>query len=201
MRSVLRRPRSNNMRRVASSRSVTCPRRRPRSSGAAPGERVRRTGGRVKGDMRHKSHPLFCLARRARAVPHHPRHGLRFHGLDHLWWTTNSFIKEAADPAFVSWHQDSTYWGLHAQFERRTEASARAVERASSDPTAGKPERARCCDGWVALRGAAAGLDRWLAKAEFRPYMRVDLIVNITMHVFAKSEFESDKSTPWSLPC
>ena len=24
------------------------------------------------------------------------------------------FIKEAADPAFVSWHQDSTYWGLSA---------------------------------------------------------------------------------------
>ena len=23
-------------------------------------ERVRRTGGRVKGDMRHKSHPLFA---------------------------------------------------------------------------------------------------------------------------------------------
>jgi len=62
-------------------------------------------------------------------------------------------------------------------------------------------QRARCCDGWVALRGAAAGLDRRLAKAEFRPYMRADLIVNITMHVFAKSEFESDKSTPWSLPC
>ena len=72
------------------------------------------TGGPLKGDMRHKSHPLFCLARRARAVPHHPRHALRFHGLDHLWWTTNSFIKEAADPAFVSWHQDSTYWGLSA---------------------------------------------------------------------------------------
>ena len=106
-------------------------------------------------------------------MPRHPRHGLRFHGPDHLWWTTNFFIKEAADLAFVSWHQDSTYWGLSA----------------------------RCCDGWVALRGAAAGLDRWLAKAEFRPYMRADLIVNITMHVFAKSEFESDKSTPWSLPC
>jgi hypothetical protein len=32
-----------------------------------------------------------------------------------LCWTTNFFIKEAADPAFVSWHQDSTYstyWGL-----------------------------------------------------------------------------------------
>ncbi len=34
------------------------------------------------------------------------------HGADLLCWTTNFFIKEAADPAFVSWHQDSTYWGL-----------------------------------------------------------------------------------------
>jgi non-heme Fe2+,alpha-ketoglutarate-dependent halogenase len=35
-----------------------------------------------------------------------------FHGPDLLCWTTNFFIKEAADPAFVSWHQDSTYWSL-----------------------------------------------------------------------------------------
>jgi ectoine hydroxylase-related dioxygenase (phytanoyl-CoA dioxygenase family) len=34
------------------------------------------------------------------------------HGPDLLCWTTNFFIKEAADPAFVSWHQDATYWGL-----------------------------------------------------------------------------------------
>jgi len=34
------------------------------------------------------------------------------HGPDLLYWTTNFFIKEAADPAFVLWHQDSTYWGL-----------------------------------------------------------------------------------------
>ena len=29
-----------------------------------------------------------------------------------MCWTTNFFIKEKANPAFVSWHQDSTYWGL-----------------------------------------------------------------------------------------
>ena len=29
-----------------------------------------------------------------------------------ICWTTNFFIKEANNPAFVSWHQDSTYWGL-----------------------------------------------------------------------------------------
>jgi non-haem Fe2+, alpha-ketoglutarate-dependent halogenase len=29
-----------------------------------------------------------------------------------LVWSTSFFIKEAHDPAFVSWHQDATYWGL-----------------------------------------------------------------------------------------
>src|SRR5205085_12125410 len=33
-------------------------------------------------------------------------------GPDILCWNSNFFIKEAANPAFVSWHQDSTYWGL-----------------------------------------------------------------------------------------
>ena len=29
-----------------------------------------------------------------------------------LMWSTSFFIKEAGDTAFVSWHQDATYWGL-----------------------------------------------------------------------------------------
>ena len=29
-----------------------------------------------------------------------------------LCWSTGLFVKEANDPAFVSWHQDATYWGL-----------------------------------------------------------------------------------------
>ena len=33
-------------------------------------------------------------------------------GSNLLCWNTNFFIKEAGDPGFVSWHQDSTYWGL-----------------------------------------------------------------------------------------
>ena len=33
-------------------------------------------------------------------------------GPDILCWTTTFFIKEANSPGFVSWHQDSTYWGL-----------------------------------------------------------------------------------------
>src|SRR5262252_273604 len=54
----------------------------------------RQTGGPLKGDLRHKSHLLFTWL------------------ADLLCWSSNFFIKEARDPVFVSWHQDSTYWGL-----------------------------------------------------------------------------------------
>src|SRR6266446_5526466 len=71
-------------------------------------------GGPLRGDLRHKSHLLFPFL--ADLVRH------RFLleavedllGPDLLCWTSNFFIKEAANPAFVSWHQDSTYWGLSA---------------------------------------------------------------------------------------
>jgi ectoine hydroxylase-related dioxygenase (phytanoyl-CoA dioxygenase family) len=33
-------------------------------------------------------------------------------GGDLLVWGTSFFIKEPHDPAYISWHQDSTYWGL-----------------------------------------------------------------------------------------
>jgi hypothetical protein len=33
-------------------------------------------------------------------------------GPDLLAWGSGLFIKEAASPSFVSWHQDLTYWGL-----------------------------------------------------------------------------------------
>jgi non-heme Fe2+,alpha-ketoglutarate-dependent halogenase len=29
-----------------------------------------------------------------------------------LVWSSSLFMKEAHDPSFISWHQDSTYWGL-----------------------------------------------------------------------------------------
>jgi phytanoyl-CoA dioxygenase PhyH len=69
-------------------------------------------GGPLQGALRHKSHLLFTWL--ARLVRHpgilDPVEDL--YGPDLLCWTTNFFIKEARDPAFVSWHQDSTYWGL-----------------------------------------------------------------------------------------
>lgn len=70
------------------------------------------TGGPLSGDLRHKSHLLFAwlgdLVREARIVDA----VADLYGADLLCWTTNFFIKEASNPAFVSWHQDSTYWGL-----------------------------------------------------------------------------------------
>src|SRR6266436_4315623 len=69
-------------------------------------------GGPLRGDLRHKTHLLLpFLADLVR----HPRILDAVEDLlgpDLLCWTSNFFIKEAADPAFVSWHQDSTYWGL-----------------------------------------------------------------------------------------
>lgn len=70
------------------------------------------SGGPLSGDLRHKSHLLFAwlgdLVREARIVDA----VADLYGADLLCWTTNFFIKEANNPAFVSWHQDSTYWGL-----------------------------------------------------------------------------------------
>jgi non-heme Fe2+,alpha-ketoglutarate-dependent halogenase len=72
----------------------------------------RSTGGPLRGNLRHKSHLLFRfvsdLVRHERIVDAIED----LYGPDLLCWNTNFFIKEAANPAFVSWHQDSTYWGL-----------------------------------------------------------------------------------------
>jgi non-heme Fe2+,alpha-ketoglutarate-dependent halogenase len=70
------------------------------------------TGGPLRGDLRHKAHLLFpFLAEMVR----HPKILDAVEdilGHDILCWNTNFFIKEAETPSFVSWHQDSTYWGL-----------------------------------------------------------------------------------------
>ena len=69
-------------------------------------------GKPLQGNFRHKTHLLFTWAD---ALVHHPAILDAVEdviGPDILCWTTNFFIKEAASPGFVSWHQDSTYWGL-----------------------------------------------------------------------------------------
>jgi ectoine hydroxylase-related dioxygenase (phytanoyl-CoA dioxygenase family) len=71
-----------------------------------------KTGKPLQGNWRHKTHLLFTWAD---ALVHHPKILDAVEdviGPDILCWTTNFFIKEANNPGFVSWHQDSTYWGL-----------------------------------------------------------------------------------------
>jgi non-heme Fe2+,alpha-ketoglutarate-dependent halogenase len=68
--------------------------------------------GGLKGPLRHKSHLLFTwlddLIRTPRILD-----GVEdLIGPNILCWGTSFFIKDAHDPGFVSWHQDSTYWGL-----------------------------------------------------------------------------------------
>jgi len=70
------------------------------------------THGVLKGSMRHKSHLLFTWLD---GLIRHP--GIldaveSVIGSNILCWSSTFFIKEARDPGFVSWHQDSTYWGL-----------------------------------------------------------------------------------------
>ena len=71
-----------------------------------------KTGKPLQGNWRHKTHLIFTWADE---LVHHPKILDAIEdviGPDILCWTTNFFIKEAANPGFVSWHQDATYWGL-----------------------------------------------------------------------------------------
>lgn len=72
----------------------------------------RETGGPIRSNWRHKVHLLFTWADE---LVRHPRILDAVEdiiGPNIVCWNTNFFIKEANDPGFVSWHQDSTYWGL-----------------------------------------------------------------------------------------
>ena len=69
-------------------------------------------GAAFQGSYRYKSHLLFkWLA----DVIRHPRILDAVEDLigpDILCWTTHWFVKEARSPQYVSWHQDSNYWGV-----------------------------------------------------------------------------------------
>lgn len=69
-------------------------------------------GEPIQSNMRHNVHLLFTWADE---LIRHPRVVDAVEdilGPNLMCWITNFFIKEANDPGFVSWHQDSTYWGL-----------------------------------------------------------------------------------------
>lgn len=68
--------------------------------------------GPIEGNLRHKTHLLFTwaneLVRNARILDAVED----IIGPNILCWTSNLFMKEARSSSFVSWHQDTTYWGL-----------------------------------------------------------------------------------------
>ena len=72
----------------------------------------RTIGGPLSGSLRGRSHLLFTwlndLIREEGVVDAIED----LYGENILCWASSFFIKEAEDPSFVSWHQDSTYWGL-----------------------------------------------------------------------------------------
>ncbi len=68
--------------------------------------------GNLAGPLRHKSHLLFTWLN---DLVRHPRILDAVEdiiGPNILCWGSSFFIKEPRNPGFVSWHQDSTYWGL-----------------------------------------------------------------------------------------
>jgi non-heme Fe2+,alpha-ketoglutarate-dependent halogenase len=68
--------------------------------------------GALKGPLRHKSHLLFTWLDELIRAPRILDAVEDLIGPDILCWGTSFFIKEPRDPSYVSWHQDSTYWGL-----------------------------------------------------------------------------------------
>ena len=71
-------------------------------------------GGRLGGELRHKPHLLFTWLADLVCHPAILDAVEDVLGPNLLVWSTSFFIKEARDPAYVSWHQDATYWGLSA---------------------------------------------------------------------------------------
>ena len=68
--------------------------------------------GPLAGKLRQKSHLLFTWLN---DLIRHPRILDAVEdviGPNILCWGSSFFIKEPRNPSFVSWHQDSTYWGL-----------------------------------------------------------------------------------------
>lgn len=69
-------------------------------------------GGAIAGSLRHKSHLVFTWLDALVRLPAILDAVEDLIGPDILLWNSNLFVKNARDPSFVSWHQDSTYWGL-----------------------------------------------------------------------------------------
>jgi hypothetical protein len=68
--------------------------------------------GPLAGKLRHKSHLLFPWLNELIRQPRILDAVEDLIGPDILCWGSSFFIKEPRNTAYVSWHQDSTYWGL-----------------------------------------------------------------------------------------
>ena len=69
-------------------------------------------GGKLEGGLKFKPHLLYPWLHDLVCDPRITSPVSEVLGDDVLCWASNFFTKEANDPAYVSWHQDSTYWGL-----------------------------------------------------------------------------------------
>jgi non-heme Fe2+,alpha-ketoglutarate-dependent halogenase len=69
-------------------------------------------GGPLRGALRSKPHLIFTWANDLIRHPAILDSVEDILGPNLLVWSTSFFIKEPRDPSYVSWHQDSTYWGL-----------------------------------------------------------------------------------------
>ncbi len=72
------------------------------------------TGARLSGAFRQKAHLLFPWVAELLRCDAILSAVESIYGPNLLCWGTTFFIKEAHTTSFVSWHQDSTYWGLSA---------------------------------------------------------------------------------------
>ncbi len=76
-------------------------------------EQFERSHGKpLSGSLRSKPHLLFTWADELIRHPKILDAVEDILGPNLLVWSSSFFNKEARDPSFVSWHQDSTYWGL-----------------------------------------------------------------------------------------
>lgn len=73
-----------------------------------------RPGDTIKGSYRFKSHLLFKWLSDVVRDPRILDRVEELLGPDILCWTTHWFIKEANSTQYVSWHQDSNYWGVES---------------------------------------------------------------------------------------
>ena len=101
----------------------------------------RRSGGPLRGDLKHKSHLLFTwladLVRKDTILDAIED----LYGPNILCWNTNFFIKEACNPAFVSWHQDFDLLGT-GQAGRRNGLGCALGEQQGERGDGGDPRHA-----------------------------------------------------------